>query len=148
MWYIPDDQITKIQNRMSDIRNTPVTETVNFIAATYELLGTLDTILFDQRNLERKNKNIIILPEDKKDEQNKRNNSVPSKVAQALNPVERTVKTYKKDNKQDSKEDNTIQPEKKMNSHERRKERRRLEREAAKAEAENAEKKENGDNNV
>lgn len=140
MWYIPDDQITKIQNRMSDIRNTPVTEAVNFIAATYELLGTLDTILFDQRNLERKNKSTMILPEDKKDVQSKRNNSVPSKVAQALNPVERTVKIYKKDNKQDSKEDNT-QPEKKMNSHERRKERRRLEREAAKAEGEKAEKK-------
>lgn len=138
MWYIPDDQVVKIQNRMSDVRNTTVTETVNFIAATYELLGTLDTILFDQRNLERKNKSTMILPEDKKDGQNKRNNSVPSKVAQALNPVERTVKIYKKDNKQDSKEDNT-QPEKKMNSHERRKERRRLEREAAKAEAEKVE---------
>lgn len=138
MWYIPDDQITKIQNRMSDIRNTPVTEAVNFIAATYELLGTLDTVLFDQRNLERKNKSTMILPEDKKDGQNKRNNSVPSKVAQVLNPVERTVKIYKKDNKQDSKEDNA-QSEKKMNSHERRKERRRLEREAAKAEAEKVE---------
>ena len=140
MWYIPDDQVVKIQNRMSDIRNTPATEAVNFIAATYELLGTLDTILFDQRNLERKNKNTIILPEDKKNGQNKRNNSVPSKVAQALNPVERTVKIYKKDNKQNSKEDNA-QSEKKMNSHERRKERRRLEREAAKAEAEKVEKK-------
>ena len=141
MWYIPDDQIIKIQNRMSDIRNTPVTEAVNFIAATYELLGTLDTVLFDQRNWERKNKNTMILAEDKKDDRNKKDaNSVPSKVAQALNPVERTVKIYKKDNKQDSKEDNT-QSEKKMNSHERRKERRRLEREAAKVESETTEQK-------
>ena len=140
MWYIPDDQVVKIQNRMSDVRNTPVTEAVNFIAATYELLGTLDTILFDQRNLERKNKSTIILTEDKKDGQNKKNSIVSSKVAQALNPVDRTVKTYKKENKQDSKEDNT-QPEKKMNSHERRKERRRLEREAAKVETEKVEKK-------
>ena len=141
MWYIPDDQITKIQNRMSDIRNTPVTEAVSFIAATYELLGTLDTVLFDQRNLERKNKSTMILAEDKKDfNSNKNNDGTYSKVAQALNPKKRTVTIYK-NNKQDSKEDNT-QSEKKMNSHERRKERRRLEREAAKAEGEKAEKKE------
>lgn len=144
MWYIPDDQITKIQNRMSDIRNTPVTEAVNFIAATYELLGTLDTVLFDQRNLERKNKSTMILAEDKKDfNSNKNNNGTYSKVAQALNPTKRTVTIYKnnkKDNKQDSKEDNA-QPEKKMNSHERRKERRRLEREAAITKTENTEKK-------
>ena len=144
MWYIPDDQITKIQNRMSDIRNTPVTEAVSFIAATYELLGTLDTVLFDQRNLERKNKSTMILAEDKKDfNSNKNNDGTYSKVAQALNPKKRTVTIYK-NNKQDSKEDNA-QPEKKMNSHERRKERRRLEREAAKTETEKVESK-YGDN--
>ena len=141
MWYIPDDQVTKIQNRMSDIRSTPVTEAVNFIAATYELLGTLDTVLFDQRNWERKNKSTIILAEDKdvKHPNNgKKNiNGTQSKVLQALNtdknkPVIKPVNTEDK-----TKVTDTTQPEKKLNSHERRKERRRLEREAAKAESEN-----------
>ena len=148
MWYIPDDQVTKIQNRMSDIRSTPVTEAVNFIAATYELLGTLDTVLFDQRNWERKNKSTMILAEDKdvKHSNNgKKNiNGTQSKVLQALNadknkPVIKPVNTEDK-----TKATDTTQPEKKMNSHERRKERRRLEREAAKAEADNTEKKDDG----
>ena len=74
MWYIPDDQIVKIQNRMSDIRNTPAQDSFSFFAATYELLGTLDAILFDARNMERKKSTTMILPEDKKDSRESKDN--------------------------------------------------------------------------
>ena len=124
MFYIPDDQIVKIQNRMSDIRNTPAQDSFAFFAATYELLGTLDAILFDQRNMERRKPSTMILPEDKK------NNSKD----------ERGKMPKSKDNQKKMsyfiKPDENQSEDKKMNSHERRKERRRLEREAAKAEGE------------
>ena len=123
MWYIPDDQIVKIQNRMSDIRNTPAQDSFAFFAATYELLGTLDAILFDQRNMERRKPTTRILPEDKNAE---------SKDYKKLS-------AKSKDNQKKMsyfiKPDESQPVEKKMNSHERRKERRRLEREAAKAES-------------
>lgn len=123
MWYIPDDQIVKIQNRMSDIRNTPPADTIAFFAATYELLGTLDAILFDQRNMERRKPTTRILPEDKN----------------AESKDEKKTSTKSKDNQKKMsyfiKPDENQPAEKKMNSHERRKERRRLEREAAKAES-------------
>ena len=124
MFYIPDDQIVKIQNRMSDIRNTPAQDSFAFFAATYELLGTLDAILFDQRNMERRKPPTTILPEDKreysKDDKNKLSKSkdTQKKMSYFIKP------------------DEEQSVEKKMNSHERRKERRRLEREAAKAETE------------
>lgn len=125
MFYIPDDQIVKIQNRMSDIRNTSAQDSFAFFAATYELLGTLDAILFDQRNMERRKPSTMILPEDKK------NNSKD----------ERGKMPKSKDNQKKMsyfiKPDENQSEDKKMNSHERRKERRRLEREAAKAEGEN-----------
>ena len=108
MWYIPDDQVVKIQNRMSDIREISFKDSAKFMAATFELLGTLDTVLFDQRNWERKKKETTIIGEERK----------PYKK-------ERPERTEKKDNE-----------EHKPNSHERRKERRRLEREEAKKIAE------------
>ena len=52
-WVIPADQIVRIQNRISDVRECGIQvedDVVSFIAATYELLGTLDTVLFDTRN--------------------------------------------------------------------------------------------------
>ena len=52
-WTIPDDQVVRIQNRISDIRECGVENPLDFIAATYELLGTLETILFDQRNYDK-----------------------------------------------------------------------------------------------
>lgn len=130
MWYIPDDQIVKIQNRMSDIRNTPAQDSFAFFATTYELLGTLDAILFDQRNMERRKPSTMILPEDKKDSRDSRESKDNKKS---------TFKSKDKPSKMSYfiKNDEEEEPtEKKMNSHERRKERRRLEREAAKAEAE------------
>lgn len=124
MFYIPDDQIVKIQNRMSDIRNTPATDTMAFFAATYELLGTLDAILFDQRNMERRKPSTMILPEDKK------NNSKDERCKMPKSKDNQKKMSYFiKPNEEQS-------VEKKMNSHERRKERRRLEREVAKAEGE------------
>ena len=52
-WTIPDEQVVKIQNRMSDIRECDLEDSpVKFMAAVYELLGTLDTVLFDSRNYE------------------------------------------------------------------------------------------------
>ena len=124
MWYIPDDQIVKIQNRMSDIRNTPAQDSFAFFAATYELLGTLDAILFDQRNMERRKPSTMILPEDKKNNSKDDREKIPKS----------------KDNQKKMsyfiKPDENKSEDKKMNSHERRKERRRLEREAAKAEGE------------
>lgn len=66
MWYIPDNQIVKIQNRMSDIREIGFKDSQAFMAATFELLGTLDTVMFDERNWERKKKETMILDEDKK----------------------------------------------------------------------------------
>ena len=129
MWYIPDDQIVKIQNRMSDIRNTPAQDTLAFFAATYELLGTLDAILFDARNMERKKSTTMILPEDKKDSRGNRESKDNKKS---------TFKSKDKPSKMSYfiKNDEEEPTEKKMNSHERRKERRRLEREAAKVETE------------
>ena len=50
MWTIPDNQIVKIMNRISDIREIPFNKPVEFEAATYELLGTLETIMYDERN--------------------------------------------------------------------------------------------------
>lgn len=50
MWCIPGDQITKLMNRMADIREVPNDDPIEFIKATYDLMGTLDTILFDDRN--------------------------------------------------------------------------------------------------
>ena len=123
MWYIPDDQIVKIQNRMSDIRNTPAADAMAFFAATYELLGTLDAILFDQRNMERRKPSTMILPEDKKKSKDEKN-----KVQKSKDTQKKMSYFIKPDEEQSV--------EKKMNSHERRKERRRLEREAAKTEAE------------
>ena len=49
-WIIPGDQAVKIMNRMTDIREVPNENPIDFIKATYDLLGTLDTILFDERN--------------------------------------------------------------------------------------------------
>ena len=49
-WIIPGDQAVKIMNRMADIREVPNENPIDFIKATYDLLGTLDTILFDERN--------------------------------------------------------------------------------------------------
>ena len=126
MFYIPDDQIVKIQNRMSDIRNTPAQDSLAFFAATYELLGTLDAILFDARNMERKKPTTMVLPEGQKDDTKGRDKRKPSpkgkdksqKLSYFIDP------------------DDNATEEKKMNSHERRKERRRLEREAAKTEKE------------
>lgn len=55
MMYIPMDQVVKINNRMSDIRcqmeraegfNLPL-----FFSSVGELLGTLDTVLLDERNM-------------------------------------------------------------------------------------------------
>lgn len=66
MWYIPDNQIVKIQNRMSDIREIGFKDSQAFMAATFELLGTLDTVMFDERNWERKKKETMIADEDKK----------------------------------------------------------------------------------
>lgn len=52
-WTIPDEQIVRIQNRMSDIRECNAEDNpIKFMAAVYELMGTLDTILFDCRNYE------------------------------------------------------------------------------------------------
>ena len=129
MFYIPDDQIVKIQNRMSDIRNTPPQDSFAFFAATYELLGTLDAILFDARNMERRKPSTMILPEDKKDARGNRESKDERK---------KPIKSKDKPSKMSYfiKNDEEEPTEKKMNSHERRKERRRLEREAAKAEAE------------
>ena len=54
MYHIPADQAIKIQNRMNDIRcqvdsgegfNLPL-----FLTSIGELLGTLDTVFFDERN--------------------------------------------------------------------------------------------------
>lgn len=54
MYHIPADQAVKIQNRISDIRcqlksgsdfNLPL-----FLTSIGELLGTLDTVFFDERN--------------------------------------------------------------------------------------------------
>lgn len=54
MYQIPADQSIKIQNRMNDIRyqiksgsdfNLPL-----FLTSIGELLGTLDTVFFDERN--------------------------------------------------------------------------------------------------
>ena len=64
MWYIPDDQVTKIQNRISDIREVALDDPVRFIAATHELLGTLDTVLFDERNFIGKDKSTLLLNEE------------------------------------------------------------------------------------
>lgn len=66
MWYIPDNQIVKIQNRIADIREIGFKDSQAFMAATFELLGTLDTVMFDERNWERKKKETMILDEDKK----------------------------------------------------------------------------------
>ena len=60
MWNIKDDQIVKIQNRMSDIREVSFDEPIEFIARTYELLGTLDTIIFDARNITKEEGTIIV----------------------------------------------------------------------------------------
>jgi len=49
-WIIPGDQAVKIMNRIADIREVPNENPIDFIKATYDLLGTLDTILFDERN--------------------------------------------------------------------------------------------------
>lgn len=49
-WVIPGDQMVRVMNRMSDIREIETTDPIGFIKATYELLGTLDTIMFDERN--------------------------------------------------------------------------------------------------
>jgi len=52
-WTIPDEQIVRIQNRMSDIRECDAEDSpIKFMAAVYELMGTLDTVLFDSRNYE------------------------------------------------------------------------------------------------
>ena len=108
---------------MSDIRNTPAQDSFAFFAATYELLGTLDAILFDQRNMERKKPSTMILPEDKKNSKDEKN-----KVQKSKDTQKKMSYFIKPDEEQSV--------EKKMNSHERRKERRRLERETAKTEAE------------
>ena len=54
MWKIPDEQIVRIQNRIGDIRENLCwdSETANreFIVAVGELIGTLETIMFDERN--------------------------------------------------------------------------------------------------
>ena len=50
IWVIPADQIVKIQNRISDIREVANDDPIGFIKATYDLIGTLDTIIFDNRN--------------------------------------------------------------------------------------------------
>lgn len=49
---IPEDQVVKIQNRMSDIREIVKDDFVGdeLLLAVGELLGTLDTVLFDERN--------------------------------------------------------------------------------------------------
>ena len=49
-WLISGDQMVRIMNRISDIREIETTDPIGFIKATYELLGTLDTIMFDERN--------------------------------------------------------------------------------------------------
>ena len=49
-WLISGDQMVRIMNRMSDIREIETTDPIGYIKATYELLGTLDTIMFDERN--------------------------------------------------------------------------------------------------
>ena len=66
MWYIPDNQIVKIQNRIADIRVIGFKDSQAFMAATFELLGTLETVMFDERNWERKKKETTVIDEDKK----------------------------------------------------------------------------------
>lgn len=61
MWKISDDQMVIIQNRMADIREvlamlddtdikTNSVLLLNFTLTVGELLGTLDTVMMDERN--------------------------------------------------------------------------------------------------
>ena len=50
-WVIPANQIVKIENRMSDIREVANDDPIGLLKAVYDLMGTLDTILWDERNI-------------------------------------------------------------------------------------------------
>ena len=61
MWKISDDQVVRIQNRMADARevlamldDTDIKSDsvllLNFALTVGELLGTLDTVMMDERN--------------------------------------------------------------------------------------------------
>ena len=53
MWHISDDQVCRIQNRMSDIRALFTKEQImaeSLVLAVGELLGALDAVLWDERN--------------------------------------------------------------------------------------------------
>ena len=52
VWIIPEHQMVKIMNRMADIREVSDDDPIAFIKATMELMGTLDTIMWDTRNIE------------------------------------------------------------------------------------------------
>ena len=53
MWQISDDQICRLQNRIADIRELFNAEKImaeSLVLAVGELLGTLETIIWDERN--------------------------------------------------------------------------------------------------
>ena len=64
MWNIPDDQIVRIQNRIADVRETSVDDIFRLSATVYELIGTLETIIFDERNYLNKDKTTTVLKEE------------------------------------------------------------------------------------
>lgn len=84
MWNIPDNQIVRIQNRISDIREVkPDEDPMMFIAATYELLGTLETIMFDGRNYQNKDTHTMII--DDKTEQ--KTGMAPEEIAEVIGKI-------------------------------------------------------------